>query len=286
MRNSRRKSPERGPLFHAFLEYGSVIASILACVMMLDSLDSCSPMPQGDVVNLGTARFPPGAGVDGSGVRAELASHEWRRPRERARYRLDYAHGFAQVRTIADRHIALARRFRYEEADDESFRWRVPEECRAAAWACVYAQVLEDNADSLAPLIDRFEARFRDEAWSSLEAARWLLAFVQQIPYRIPDEYAFGILPPSIVASRNWGDCDSKSLLLMALLDRLGIESVLLMSEAHAHAMVGVSVPAGRKPFRDRGHDYAWAETTADVPLGHLHPSLRTPDDWQVVLRR
>jgi hypothetical protein len=281
-----RKSPQRGVLFHALFEHGSVFASLLGCIVLVNSLDGCSPLPKGEVVNLGTARFPSDAGVDGSGVRAEVATHEWRRPRERARYQLDYAHGAAQATTIADRHIALARRFRYEEAEDDTFRWRIPDDCRTGPWECIYAQVLEDNADSLAPLIDRFETRFRDEGWSTLEATHWLLAFVQQIPYRIPKEFAFGILPPSIVASRDWGDCDSKSLLLVALLDRFGIESVLLMSEAHAHAMVGVSVPAGRKPFRDRGRDFAWAETTAEVPLGHLHPSLRTPDDWQVVLRR
>ena len=89
------------------------------------------------------------------------------------------------------------------------------------------------------------------------------------------------------MASRDWGDCDSKSLLYMALLERLGIGSVLMISDAHAHAMVGVEVRTGRDDaFVLRGREYAWAETTALLPLGLRSPELRSPDDWRPVLRR
>jgi len=47
---------------------------------------------------------------------------------------------------------------------------------------------------------------FTVEQWSEADAAHGVLAFVQEIPHALPEEYAFGLLPPAIVASRDWGD--------------------------------------------------------------------------------
>jgi len=275
-----------GHLVRQLIQMAGLVIGLLTMVI-------ASNMPDGlletrEVVDLGVARYPANAGVQatGAGREAESARHEWKRPRKADWYRVGYAHGIGQARTIEARHEALARNFSVSDAAGDTFSWKVPAQCSDDPWTCVYDQVLEDNADSLGPLVERLERRFRSENWSEVEAARWLLAFVQQIPYRIPNEFAFGILPPSIVASRDWGDCDSKSLLLMAALEQVGIESILLISNAHQHAMVGIAVPAARDTYRYRGREYAWAETTAQMPLGRRDPGLKTPDDWRVVLAR
>lgn len=168
---------------------------------------------------------------------------------------------------------------------DTRFRWTIPPGCIGREWSCIYSEVLDRSGSDLEPLLERIEAGFLAETWTTTQAARWLLAFVQQIPYKLPTTHAFGVLPPALVASEDWGDCDSKSLLLIHLLERVGIHAVLLTSEAHAHALVGIDVPSGATGgYRHRGREYAWAETTtAEAPLGWIHPSMRLPNDWRII---
>jgi hypothetical protein len=92
------------------------------------------------------------------------------------------------------------------------------------------------------------------------------------------------VLPPALVAQRRWGDCDSKSLLAHMILRTLGINSVLISSEAHQHTMLGVALPAPGTSFTWQGRRYAFVELTAKrSPIGHIHPKLLSPNDWRVV---
>ena len=180
--------------------------------------------------------------------------------------------------------MRLARSLRFRRIGGRAFLWDPPPHCRGREWTCVYREVRERSHVDLQPFFQRIRVVFEERSVTSRRAAEWLLAMVQRIAYREPERSAFGLLPPAQVAAEKWGDCDSKSLLLMGLLDHVGIDSILLVSEAHAHAMVGIAVPAGRERFSYRGRRYAWAETTAEgAPLGWRHPRQRYPDDWRVV---
>jgi hypothetical protein len=238
-----------------------------------------------ELIDLGVARYP--ADVGGADRPARVAVHDWREAERGDTYRLAYAHGHqAGARLEAD-HDRLGRRFGFAWEGDETFRWRIPSECQGQEWTCIYSEVITRSQADLEPMLIRIEEAFHSEnprTWTKVDAAAWLLAFVQQIPYKLPTEHAFGVLPPALVVSQDWGDCDSKSLLLIHLLERLGIEAVLLVSQAHAHALVGIDVLAGRSGFRHGRREYAWAETTSEeAPLGWLHPRMRLPNDWRIV---
>ena len=237
-------------------------------------------------VDLGVAQFP----VVGEARYLET-QHRWQQPVSRSSYRLLYRHG---ERTAQSRHLdhaRIGRKFQYEPASDGSFSWRTARDCSSDwgfgdrdTWSCVYSQVLASNEDDLAPILERVKAGLITEQFSTIEASRWLLDFVQRIPYKIPEQHAFGLLPPALVASENWGDCDSKSLLLIAMLRHLGIEAHMMVSQAHQHAMVAIPVAnSAKNTFRINGQRYAWAETTANAPLGWIQPDLLRPNDWQVV---
>ena len=193
-------------------------------------------------------------------------------------------HAKESARALEGELDGLARRFAYERVGEDRIRWRIPPDCARNPWGCVYRDVLADSREPLTPLADRLSLLFESEGWTRVDAAGWLLSFAQEIPYALPDTRPCGLLPPAIVASRDWGDCDSKSLLLMALLDRMGIGSLLLVSEAHAHALLAIDVRAGHDPLIVKGREYAWAETTARFPLGMRPPGLESPDDWEIVL--
>lgn len=238
-----------------------------------------------ELVDLGIARFPESREPGDLGTRALLTTHEWKVRKGGHRFRVVYAHGTSAILTLERDHEALGRRFKFQPVGENQFRLATPSHCGGRGWmTCVYSEVLGRSATNLVPLLDRIESGATAQAWTKTGAARWLLAFVQQIPYRIPEKHPFGILPPALVASKDWGDCDSKSLLLLHLLERFGIDAIMLVSKAHSHALVGIAVPSSGDSFRYRSRDYAWAETTAKgAPLGWLPPGLSTPDDWRRV---
>lgn len=246
---------------------------LVLSVLFLDRLSASTR----ELVDLGVARYP-------SNAEASETPHAWQGEDRARTYRVGYAHGAKASADLLADHERLGAQFNFQWIDEMSFRWQAPVHCQGREWTCIYADVYQRNATDLMPLIDRIETGLRKEQFSTTEAAEFVLSFVQQIPYRMPTEEAFGVLPPALVASQDWGDCDSKSLLLIALLERIGIDAVLLVSQAHAHALVGIDVPSRGKAHSANARRYAWAETTStDAPLGWLHPSMKLPYDWEIV---
>ena len=200
-----------------------LLRSLLGALALLALLALLGPAPEAlREVDLGLVRYPERAEA------VRVAHHVWDLERRGDRLRVDYAHGLQAGRALEVDHRALGHRLRFRWLDEDAFEYRVPPECSDDAWACIYGDVLARSEVDLAPLLDRLVRAARDESWSRVTAAHAALAFVQEIPYRIPDRHAFGVLPPALVASQYWGDCDSKALLLLALLDRLGLQRGLV----------------------------------------------------------
>ena len=228
-------------------------------------------------VDLGEARFPPGSG-------AEPAKHRWWVPKLTPKnYRIGYRLADAEAAQIRSKYHGWARSVGHQRIDDDRFRWRPPRRC-INGLHCVYEQLDEGSLDAVLPIADRFLARTKSEGLSSLDAAALAITFVQEITYRIPKEEPFGVKPPSLVVKEKDGDCDSKTLLAHMILRELGIESVLISSEAHHHTMLGVALPSGGTTFTHRGRRYAFVEMTAKrAPIGYVDPRLLRPNDWRVV---
>ncbi|MCR9262375.1 MAG: hypothetical protein NXH95_21900 [Pseudomonadaceae bacterium] len=209
----------------------------------------------------------------------DTTEHLWRAA-GLARTRIAFDHGHKAIQTLEADHLFYGRQIEraYQRGSDS----QLGTNCQGDYWSCVYSIVFQRNADDLEPLLNRISQGLEDQRWTAVQATRWLLRFVQDIPYRIPEEHAFGVLPPALVVSQNWGDCDSKSLLLLHLLRRVGIDAQITVSRIHKHAMVGVFVPTTGGTFSYRNRDYAWAETTSNAPLGWISPEMLLPDDWQV----
>ncbi len=237
-------------------------------------------------LDLGVAYYP-----QQSAQSYQQASYSWSAPKLPSRYLIAYAHGEGAMANAYADHQQLARSFNYKALDAQTFTWNYRTDCidrwgleLEQTWACVYSEIIANDWSDLNPLLSRVGYGLRQEKLSTTDAARWLLAFVQAIPYKIPDDSPFGVLPPSLVASERWGDCDSKSLLLIYLLRGVGIDAQLLTSVAHQHAMVAIGVPASSAhSFDYYGRRYAWAETTSNAPLGWVDPGMLLPNDWQLV---
>ncbi|MDC3960647.1 hypothetical protein KEG38_42730 [Polyangium jinanense] len=229
-------------------------------------------------VDLGVAVYPEKTQASGA------TKYAWRDRRlEPPVYRAGYALGADEQRDVDAAHRELAQRLKYQDAGDGAFRWVPPPGCDASM-QCIFESLVERSKPDVDPLAARFKARIQEAKLGPLDAVELLASFVQTIPYEIPKDRPFGLMPPALVASAKKGDCDSKALLLHMLLDAIGIDSVLLNSNAHRHAMLGVAVPAQGEKIRYQGRAYAFVETTAkNAPVGWISKELLKPNDWVVV---
>ncbi len=245
-----------------------------------DLLSQADEEPAEDTpgVDLGVAAYPEKTPTSGA------TRYAWRDRRlEPPVYRAGYALGEDEQKDVDEAHLALARRLRYEDAGKGAFKWVPPPGCDATM-QCIFESLAERSKPDVDPLAARFKVRIKEANLGALDAVELVTSFVQSIPYEIPKERPFGLMPPALVASRKKGDCDSKALLLHMLLDSLGVDSVLLNSNAHRHAMLGVAVPAQGEKIRYQGREYAFVETTAkNAPVGWISKELLKPNDWVVV---
>lgn len=127
---------------------------------------------------------------------------------------------------------------------------------------------IEEDSPTLKPLADSLLLSAPDKTPRGL--ASHALGFVQSLPYTTQFKTKTTSLTPIGVLVENKGDCDSKSSLLVAILNGMGIESRLL--EIPGHMIVGIEAPMYLSDAYyqcPEGKKYIVAETTVkNLPLG------------------
>lgn len=234
-----------------------------------------------DEVDLGTAQYP-------SGAKTPKAKHAWNAVRlEPHDYRLAFVMSKEQQDKVLDAHHAFARSVGYEDLGKGMFRWHIPAGCEPDM-GCAFGAMSDASTEAMKPISALFRDHAKKHNLKADQVANLVVTFVQQIRYERPTDQPFEILPPANVVAEKRGDCDSKSLLAHLLLREFEIDSVMLSSKAHGHAMLGIAIPApGKHQFKFGGHTYAFTELTApNSPIGHINDELLRPDDWKVVPTR
>lgn len=232
------------------------------------------PAPKKGIVDLGTAEYP--AKPKSKGAVAYTFSVP---PNHRLAYRL----GDAERKAIEAFYANYAKSVQYKRIGPKTFQWSPPPGC-PSDMSCVYKKLIARTHDEVFVLAQRLSKRATDAKLNASQLAQIALAYVQAIPYQIPDE-PFGLLPPPLVVTNQRGDCDSKALLLYMLLNMNGVETVILSSKAHKHSMAGIAIPTEGTSFRWNNRRYAFAEVTAKgAPLGFMPPEVTSPNDWVVEL--
>jgi len=145
------------------------------------------------------------------------------------------------------------------------------------AWARFYRMVYRESAGRLDGFTEAF-ARTLPRA-DSTESARRVLAWVQGFVFE-RDLSGLDFVPPLVAAFERRGDCDSRALVMAMILERLGIDCVLMLSREYSHAMLAVDLPGGGQRFPFEGREYLVAETTAGVGLGMIDSSQADFSKW------
>lgn len=213
-----------------------------------------------EVVDVGVALHPPQLPP------SRAVSRLWSVP---PTHRLGYGLGEPQRNGIVASYDRIKHRYRGTELPHDVFDR-------------IYAGLVRTNRTAIQPIAERFRELQASRRLDAAELAQVIVTYVQDVPYRIPEEDAFGLMPPALVVNTT-GDCDSKALLALMLLRSLDIEAILLVSDSARHAMLGVAVPLGDDRRRYQGRTYAITEVTQpNWPIGHMPPRYASAPDWRV----
>lgn len=114
------------------------------------------------------------------------------------------------------------------------------------------------------------------------QLASALLGWTQTFSYeRNFDGSDFVNLPDSFLTKR--GDCDSRSMLMVILLNQMGVDAALLVSPEYSHAVAAVDCPGEGARFKAGGKKYLIADTTAKVGIGKIAADMADPSKWFAV---
>lgn len=165
-------------------------------------------------------------------------------------------------------------------------------------WGRVYAHLYTESKDALHFIKDSLETIASARDLSGTELAKMIVSFVQDIPYNyvmpgpckyndhpcLPDE-KFGILSPVEFLFTLSGDCDTRSVLLYALLRNMGFSPLIMISNEYGHAMIAVDIPATGDYIEYKGRRfYFWETTNVGWLPGMLPPDSNNVNYWEISL--
>ena len=156
------------------------------------------------------------------------------------------------------------------------------------AWQRYYRMIYRDNAGRLQQTsADIYKALYPELKKSApqdaeIKYAQVLLTWVQNFSYeraKSKNESDFTSLPAAI--SGKGSDCDSRSMLVSAILNYMGIDTALIISREYSHAMVVTDIPAPGQTFTmENGREYLMGETTARVTWGMIAQNHADRKKW------
>lgn len=144
------------------------------------------------------------------------------------------------------------------------------------AWARAYRMIYRESAPRLDRLAVQLDMLLPEDP---TDAARSLLQWTQGFTYERDLEGA-DFVDPLTAAYEGRGDCDSRAMVAAIILERRGIDSILMVSAEYSHALLGVDVPGGGQRFKFEDKDYLVGETTAKVGLGMVAADQADWSKW------
>jgi hypothetical protein len=196
-----------------------------------------------------------------------------RSPGPVSQYLLDFPAGRSQKRTVKFGTASLELPWNADEAtmvtDTAGREFRVLEAYGSmeslwqAAWARCYRMIYRESARRLDQFVAAIDPLLPEDP---TDAARTLLNWVQDFRYE-RDTNGIDFVDPLTAAFEDRGDCDSRAMVMALVLQRRGIETILMLSRDYSHAMAGIDVPGGGQRFSFDGKAWLVAETTASQGL-------------------
>lgn len=168
-------------------------------------------------------------------------------------------------------------------------------------WGVVYQNLVNESRNQLSFIADSLQEISIERALSKPELAELLVTFIQDIPYsfvlgencseaetngkKCIGNIPLGILSPYGFLHTLYGDCDTRAVLLFVILEELGFDPMIVISNEYAHAMLALNIPSTGEYLEHQGKNYYFWETTSKGwPIGMLPPSMNNVDYWKIAL--
>lgn len=149
-------------------------------------------------------------------------------------------------------------------------------------WARIYHIVYTSSFTELKTITDGITNLFSIEQLKNKDKLLFLVSFVQNIKYDRPGG-TLDLLAPVATLAKQFGDCDTKAILLYVLLERLGIDCAMMWSQYYKHAMLGINIPSRGDYKNLNGKNYYFLETTyPGWAIGDLPPDFRNKRFWYI----
>jgi hypothetical protein len=155
-----------------------------------------------------------------------------------------------------------------------------PETGTRIVWAEIYRRIYNYSVPQIKNVMEGFNKIFLAEKFSAKDKVQFVITFIQNITYGRPGG-TLDLFPPIGTLAYRYGDCDSKSLLLYVILEKMGIDCAMLWSFNYKHAMLGIKVSARGDYLTANGKKYYFLETTyPNWNIGDLPPEFNNTRYW------
>lgn len=151
-------------------------------------------------------------------------------------------------------------------------------------WTGVYNKLYSHDYGVFQRVGELFKEIASEENLSHIDTVNLVTSMVQNIQYEVPKLTSFEVLSPTLCINYRYGDCDTKTLLLLVVLRSIGVDCVHLHSNEYSHAMIGINIPSTGEYIEHGGMKYYFLETTsAGWYLGVLPPDVNNKTYWDVL---
>ncbi len=147
-------------------------------------------------------------------------------------------------------------------------------------WAEVYRRIFIYSFPKMKPVLEGFNKIFLGENFDDRDKIYFVITFVQNIKYDRPGG-ELDLFPPLGTIAYQFGDCDSKAMLLYVILERMGVDCAMLWSHNYKHAMLGIKVNGRGDYLTANGKKYFFLETTyPNWEVGKIPPEFGNTKFW------
>ena len=181
----------------------------------------------------------------------------------------------------------------YSKTTDESIQAVMERESRVvapmvqtrflnAAWSRFYRQIYRELYSSLLPLSQYWKTLVRKGTVSGASLPQTMMSWIQSFEYSRKGGVTDLSTPWQTLSSQS-GDCDSRCLLYLALLEQTGTKGILMVSVKYSHAMTALELAGTGARFPMDNKNWLVAELTDNVnkpSLGMIPKEYSDPNQW------
>lgn len=179
----------------------------------------------------------------------------------------------------------------------------------------LYMNLIQFDNIKIDSIINLIAKESKDKKLNQLQTAEMVTTFIQEIPYVLvhqnsckqifkyesPSSYIVkyhnekkpclanipgGVQSPYEFLHNLKGDCDTRTLLAFAILNKLKISSSIWVSKAYGHSVLGIGLPVGNGIYKsiDGLNHYGVELTNKGFRLGMISPHQRDISNWDIAL--